>query len=58
MGAVLCVVLAKLFMSAYPVLRVDTFAHPEAKAGIWQSAMTYKFVGAHPRPRPPAPATR
>ena len=46
MGAVLCVVLAELFMRAYPVLRIDTFAHPEANVGIWQSAMTYKFVGA------------
>jgi uncharacterized oligopeptide transporter (OPT) family protein len=45
-GAVLCVVLAQLFMSAYPVLRVDTFAHPEARVGVWQSAMTFKFVGA------------
>ena len=46
MGAVLCVLFAKLFMNAYPVLRIDTFAHPEARAGNWQSAMTYKFVGA------------
>jgi uncharacterized oligopeptide transporter (OPT) family protein len=46
MGAVLCVVLAKLFMSAYPQLRTDMFTHPEAGAGVWQSAMTYKFVGA------------
>jgi uncharacterized oligopeptide transporter (OPT) family protein len=46
MGAVLCVVLAQLFMRAYPVLRVDTFAHPEARVGAWQSAMTFKFVGA------------
>ena len=46
MGAVLCVVLAEFFMSTNPVLRIDTFAHPEAKVGIWQSAMTYKFVGA------------
>jgi uncharacterized oligopeptide transporter (OPT) family protein len=45
-GAVLCVVLARLFMSAYPVLTVDTFAHPEARVGQWQSAMTFKFVGA------------
>ena len=36
----------EFFMHAYPVLRIDTFAHPEAKVGIWQSAMTYKFVGA------------
>jgi uncharacterized oligopeptide transporter (OPT) family protein len=46
MGSVLCVLFAELFMRAYPVLRVDTFAHPEANVGIWQSAMTYKFVGA------------
>jgi len=46
MGAVLCVGLAKLFMSSYHVLGIDTFAHPEAKVGIWQSAMTYKLVGA------------
>jgi hypothetical protein len=46
MGAVLCVLLAEFFMRTNPVLRIDTFAHPEAKVGIWQSAMTYKFVGA------------
>lgn len=46
LGAVLCVVLAGLFMNAYPVLRTDIFAHPEARVGGWQSAMTYKFVGA------------
>ncbi|HVY38979.1 MAG TPA: OPT/YSL family transporter [Polyangia bacterium] len=46
LGAVLCVVLTQLFMTAYPVLRVDTFAHPEARIGVWQSAMTFKFVGA------------
>jgi len=46
MGSVLCVVFAKVFMYLYPVLTVDTFSHPEAKVGIWQSAMTYKFVGA------------
>jgi uncharacterized oligopeptide transporter (OPT) family protein len=45
-GAVLCVALAQLFMRAYPVLRVDTFAHPEARIGGWQSAMTFKLVGA------------
>ena len=33
MGAVLCVVLAEFFMNTNPVLRVDTFAHPEAAAG-------------------------
>jgi hypothetical protein len=33
-------------MNAYPVLAVNSFDHPEAKVGQWQSAMTYKFVGA------------
>ena len=46
MGAVLCVVLARIFMSAYPALALNSFDHPEAKVGQWQSAMTYKFVGA------------
>src|SRR5207237_9660440 len=45
MGAVLAVALAKLFLAAYPVLKVDTFLHPEMKTGNWQSAMTYKFAG-------------
>lgn len=46
MGAVLCVVLARVFMQAYPVLTVNSFDHPEAKVGQWQSALTYKLVGA------------
>lgn len=46
MGAVLAVVLAKTFMSAYPVLTQDQFSHQVAGAEKWQSAMTYKFVGA------------
>jgi uncharacterized oligopeptide transporter (OPT) family protein len=46
MGAVLTVFMAKLFMEAYPVLKIDTFSHPEQKVAQWQSAMTYKFVGA------------
>jgi len=45
MGALLAVVVTKLFLAAYPVLTVDTFAHPEQKTANWQSAMTYKFVG-------------
>jgi len=45
-GAVLAVVLAKVFLSAYPVLKVDQFGHHVAGAQKWQSAMTYKFVGA------------
>jgi hypothetical protein len=43
---VLCVVLARVFMQAYPVLTVNSFDHPEAKVGQWQSALTYKLVGA------------
>jgi uncharacterized oligopeptide transporter (OPT) family protein len=46
-GAVLAVVLAKTFMGAYPALRVDQFSNPDAPGTQqWQSAMTYKFVGA------------
>ena len=47
MGAVLAILLAKLFMSAYPVLKVNQLASPDT-AGVdkWQSAMTLKFVGA------------
>ncbi|MGA2747655.1 MAG: OPT/YSL family transporter [Verrucomicrobiota bacterium] len=47
MGAALSVLLAKVFMQSYPVLRVNGFAHPDAPGiGRWNSAMTYKFVGA------------
>ena len=47
MGAILAVVLAKLFMSAYPILTQDQFSNPHLPgAEKWQSAMTYKFVGA------------
>ncbi len=46
LGAVLAVFMAKVFMEAYPVLKVDIHSHPEAKVAQWQSAMTYKFVGA------------
>jgi hypothetical protein len=47
MGAVLAVVLAKLFMSAYPILTQDQFSNPHLPgAEKWQSAMTFKFVGA------------
>ncbi len=45
MGALFAVVITKLFLAAYPVLKVDTFLHPEMKTGNWQSAMTYKFAG-------------
>jgi uncharacterized oligopeptide transporter (OPT) family protein len=57
MGAVMSVVLARLFMKAYPILATNQYAHPDTP-GIekWQSAMTFKFVGAlegisHPNPR-------
>jgi uncharacterized oligopeptide transporter (OPT) family protein len=46
-GAVLAVALAKIFMSAYPVLQEDQFSNPALPgAQKWQSAMTFKFVGA------------
>jgi len=45
MGAVFAVGITKLFLAAYPVLKVDIFLHPEMKTGNWQSAMTYKFAG-------------
>ena len=46
MGAVLCVGLARVFMSAYPVLAINQLDNPRADVGQWGSAMTYKFVGA------------
>jgi uncharacterized oligopeptide transporter (OPT) family protein len=47
MGAFSAVVLARVFMSAYPALQIDQFAHHGAKGTErWGSAMTYKFVGA------------
>ncbi|MCC6348684.1 MAG: OPT/YSL family transporter [Candidatus Eisenbacteria bacterium] len=57
MGAVMSVVLARLFMKAYPVLNINQLVHPGgAETEKWQSAMTYKFVGAldsltHPNPK-------
>lgn len=47
MGAVMAVVFAKLFMSAYPVLALDqTRMAANEQPELWSSAMTYKFVGA------------
>jgi uncharacterized oligopeptide transporter (OPT) family protein len=47
MGAVMAVVFAKLFMSAYPVLSLDqTTLAADQQPDKWTSAMTYKFVGA------------
>jgi uncharacterized oligopeptide transporter (OPT) family protein len=57
MGAVMSVGLARVFMKAYPILAINQLTHPDlAGAEKWQSAMTYKFVGAldsltHPNPR-------
>ena len=46
MGAIMAVVFAKLFMSAYPVLRLDqTTMSADQQPAQWTSAMTYKFVG-------------
>ena len=46
-GAILTVGLARLFMSAYPILVQDQFAHPNLPgAEKWQSAFTFKMVGA------------
>ncbi len=45
-GALFAVVLAKVFLQAYPVLKIDQFGHDVPGAQQWQSAMTYKFVGA------------
>ena len=47
MGAIMAVVFAKLFMSAYPVLLLDQTTLPaDQQPERWTSAMTYKFVGA------------
>lgn len=47
MGAILAVVLAKLFLSAYPILNQDQFSNPHLPGSEkWQSAMTFKMVGA------------
>jgi uncharacterized oligopeptide transporter (OPT) family protein len=47
LGAILAVVIAKLFMTAYPVLNLDQTMMSKSQAPAqWTSAMTYKFVGA------------
>jgi uncharacterized oligopeptide transporter (OPT) family protein len=46
-GSILAVGLAKVFLQAYPVLKLDQFGgHDIPGAQQWQSAMTYKFVGS------------
>jgi uncharacterized oligopeptide transporter (OPT) family protein len=47
MGALLAVALARLFMHAYPILNEDQLTHKNLDAAKhWQSAFTYKMVGA------------
>jgi uncharacterized oligopeptide transporter (OPT) family protein len=47
MGAILAVALAKIFMNSFEVLKIDQFSNPHTPgAEKWQSAMTFKFVGA------------
>ena len=49
MGAILAVIMTRVFMEAYPILKENLFAHPELRnspeGAKWQSAMTFKFVG-------------
>ncbi len=47
-GAVVAVIMTRVFLEGFPVLTKNLFAHPELRlteAKGWQSAMTYKFVG-------------
>ena len=47
MGALLSVMLAKFFMTAYPILRENQNVPGKSMAGQkWQSTMTFKIVGA------------
>jgi uncharacterized oligopeptide transporter (OPT) family protein len=46
MGAVMAVVFAKVFMNAYPVLKLDQTGPAATQVQGWQSAMTFKMVGA------------
>ncbi len=46
MGAIMAVVFARLFMTAYPVLLLDqTVMKAGEQPAEWSAAMTYKFVG-------------
>ncbi|MBK9674691.1 MAG: OPT/YSL family transporter [Betaproteobacteria bacterium] len=46
MGAIMAVVFARLFMTAYPVLLLDqTVMQAGEQPAEWSAAMTYKFVG-------------
>jgi uncharacterized oligopeptide transporter (OPT) family protein len=49
MGALLAVLMTRVFLEAYPILKQNLFLHPELRetpeGAKWQSAMTFKFVG-------------
>jgi uncharacterized oligopeptide transporter (OPT) family protein len=55
MGAVMAVVFARVFMGAYPVLASDQTAGVHVEG--WQSAMTFKMVGALKNLTNPKPYT-
>jgi len=47
-GAIIAVMMTRVFLEGFPVLTKNLFEHPElrlSEARGWQSAMTYKFVG-------------
>ena len=47
-GAIVAVLMTRVFLEGFPVLNKNLFEHPELRATEargWQSAMTYKFVG-------------
>jgi uncharacterized oligopeptide transporter (OPT) family protein len=47
-GAVIAVLMTRVFLEGFPVLNKNLFDHPElqeTEARGWESAMTYKFVG-------------
>jgi uncharacterized oligopeptide transporter (OPT) family protein len=47
-GAIVAVIMTRVFLEGFPVLNENLHAHPELRettAKGWQSAMTYKFVG-------------
>jgi hypothetical protein len=48
MGAVLAVLMTRVFLESYPVLKINLQKHPELADTVakgWESAMTFKFVG-------------
>jgi uncharacterized oligopeptide transporter (OPT) family protein len=57
MGAVMAVAFAKIFMNAYPVLRLDQTGPAATQVQGWQSAMTFKMVGALSNLTNPKPYT-